>query len=115
MIKTANYYKNSKIYREGVSVSIQTFNSENKIRKLLEAIKNTKVKNLIFSSTCAVYKDGFTKVTEKTKLDPSSVYGRTKLKCEKLIKLFCKKNKINFGILRYFNVAGASASGKIYL
>lgn len=39
MIKTANYYKNSKIYREGVSVSIQTFNSENKIRKLLEAIK----------------------------------------------------------------------------
>ena len=82
-------------------------------KKILEAIKNTKVKNLIFSSTCAVYKDGFSKVTEKTKLDPSSVYGRTKLKCEKLIKIFCKKNKLNFGILRYFNVAGASNSGKI--
>ena len=39
MIKTANYYKNSKIYREGISVSIQTFNSENRIGKLLEAIK----------------------------------------------------------------------------
>ena len=24
-----------------------------------------------------------------------------------------KKNKINYGILRYFNVAGASPSGKI--
>lgn len=82
-------------------------------KKILESIKNTNVKNLIFSSTCAVYKDGFAKVTEKTKLDPSSVYGRTKLKCEKLIKIFCKKNKINFGILRYFNVAGASTSGKI--
>ena len=31
---------------------------------LLEAIKNTKVKNIIFSSTCAVYKDGITKVNE---------------------------------------------------
>ena len=80
---------------------------------LLESIKNTKVKNLIFSSTCAVYKDGFTQVTEKTKLSPSSVYGGTKLKCEKIIKNFCKKYKINFGILRYFNVAGASLSGKI--
>ncbi len=82
-------------------------------KNLLESIKNTKVKNLIFSSTCAVYKDGFTKVTEKTKLVPSSVYGDTKLKCEKIIKTFCKKYKINFGILRYFNVAGASSSGKI--
>ena len=82
-------------------------------KKLLEAIKNTKVKNLIFSSTCAVYKDGFKKVFEKTKTYPSSVYGNTKLKCEKIIKIFCKRNKLNYGILRYFNVAGASASGKI--
>ena len=82
-------------------------------KKLLEAIKNTKVKNFIFSSTCAVYKDGFTKVTEKTKLGPTSVYGKTKLRCEKLVKIFCNKNKLNFGILRYFNVAGASNSGKI--
>ena len=82
-------------------------------KKLLEAIKSTKVKNFIFSSTCAVYKDGYSKVTEKTKLDPTSVYGKTKLKCEKYIKIFCKKNNLNYGILRYFNVAGASTSGKI--
>ena len=82
-------------------------------KKLLAAIKNTKVKNFIFSSTCAVYKDGFTKVSEKTKVNPTSVYGKTKLKCEKLIKIFCKNNNLNFAILRYFNVAGASASGKI--
>ena len=81
--------------------------------KLLEAIKDTQVKNIIFSSTCAVYKDGFTQVNENTKVNPTSVYGKTKLKCEKLIKSFCKKNKLNFGILRYFNVAGASSSGKI--
>ena len=82
-------------------------------KHVLKALKKTKVKNIIFSSTCAVYKDGFSKVNEKTKLDPSSVYGKTKLKCEKMITNFCKKNKLNYGILRYFNVAGASMSGKI--
>ena len=82
-------------------------------KHLLNSIKNTKVKNIIFSSTCAVYKDGHSKVSEKTKLSPTSVYGKTKLKCEKLIKKFCTSNKINYGILRYFNVAGASLSGKI--
>ena len=82
-------------------------------QKLLQAIKKTKVKNIIFSSTCAVYKDGFTKVNENTKIKPTSVYGKTKMKCEKLIKSFCKKNNLNFGILRYFKFAGASLTGKI--
>ena len=82
-------------------------------QKLLMAMKNTNVKNIIFSSTCAVYKDGFSKVSEKTKLSPTSVYGKTKLKGEKIIQLFCKKNNLNYGILRFFNVAGASPSGKI--
>ena len=82
-------------------------------KKILEAIKTSKVRNFVFSSTCAVYQDGLSKVSERSKLKPSSVYGKTKLKGEKIIKDFCKKNKINYGILRYFNVAGASQSGKI--
>ena len=82
-------------------------------KKILEAIKTSKVRNFVFSSTCAVYQDGLSKVSERSKLKPSSVYGQTKLKGEKIIKDFCKKNKINYGILRYFNVAGASQSGKI--
>ena len=81
--------------------------------KLLKAIKNTHVKNIIFSSTCAVYKDGHKSVSEKTKLKPTSVYGKTKLRAEKILQIFCKKNKINYGILRFFNVAGSSYSGKI--
>ena len=39
MIKSIQYYKNSKIFKEGVSVSIQTFNSEKRIKRLLDAIK----------------------------------------------------------------------------
>ena len=84
-------------------------------KSLISACIGTKVKNFIFSSTAAVYKDGTYKVTEKSKVKPKSVYGKTKLKAEKLIITSSKKNKINYGILRYFNIVGSSPSGKIGL
>ena len=76
------------------------------------AIKNN-IKNFIFSSTCAVYKDGLKVVNEKSKLSPKSVYGKTKLRGERLITTLLKSKKTKFAILRYFNVAGASESKKI--
>ena len=84
-------------------------------KNLLEACKDTTVKNFIFSSTAAIYKEGQYKVSEKSKIKPKSIYGKTKIKAENLIKNFAKKNKINYGILRYFNIAGSSPSGKIGL
>ena len=84
-------------------------------KNLLEACENTGIKNLVFSSTAAVYKDGQYKVHEKSVIKPKSVYGKTKIKAEKIIKRFCKRNKINYCILRYFNIAGSSPSGKIGL
>ena len=84
-------------------------------KKLLEACKNTMVKNSIFSSTAAIYKEGQYKVSEKSIVKPKSIYGKTKIKAENLIISFANKNKINYGILRYFNIAGASSSGKIGL
>ena len=84
-------------------------------KNLLKACKNTSLKNLVFSSTAAVYKDGQYEVNEKSIIKPKSVYGKTKIKAEKIIKKFCKKNKINYCILRYFNIAGSSPSGKIGL
>ena len=84
-------------------------------KNLFKACENTGVKNLVFSSTAAVYKDGQYKVNENSVIKPKSVYGKTKIKAEKIIKQFCKKNKINYCILRYFNIAGSSPSGKIGL
>ena len=84
-------------------------------KKLLEACKNTTVKNFIFSSTAAIYKEGQYKVSESSIKKPKSVYGKTKIKAEKIITSFAKKNNINYGILRYFNIAGSSPSGKIGL
>jgi UDP-glucose 4-epimerase len=84
-------------------------------KNLLEACKDTTVKNFIFSSTAAIYKEGQYKVTEKSIIKPKSIYGKTKIKAENLIRNFAKKNKINYGILRYFNIAGSSPTGRIGL
>jgi len=71
-------------------------------KSLLNAAKDTLVKNFLFSST----------VNENSKTLPDSVYGKTKLQAENLVKKLFKKNYI---ILRYFNVVGASPSKKIGL
>lgn len=80
---------------------------------LLKACKNSFVKNLVFSSSCSVYGNAGGSVNEKQKLKPKSYYAFTKFKSENLIKKYSKINKYNYAILRYFNVAGASMSGKI--
>ncbi|MDC1124547.1 UDP-glucose 4-epimerase GalE [Pelagibacteraceae bacterium] len=83
---------------------------------LLKAAKNTTVKRFIFSSTCAVYgKLDKIKINEKDKASPLSPYGKYKLIAENKIKIFCKLNKINTVILRYFNVVGAQIKEKPYL
>ena len=80
---------------------------------LIKSIKNSNVKNFIFSSTAAVYKDGIFKVNENSETKPKSIYGKTKLEGEKIIKKNLKKNKVNYAILRFFNVCGASNTNKI--
>lgn len=68
-----------------------------------------RIENFIFSSTCAVYGDlnkNF-KVSENDFCNPISHYGKTKLICEFLIKSYADQYKFSYGILRYFNVAGA--------
>ncbi len=82
-------------------------------KNLIKACKNTDVKNIIFSSSCAVYGNVSGAVSEKKKPNPIGYYGLTKFKGEELLKKYQKKFNYNYGILRYFNVAGASHSGKI--
>ena len=80
---------------------------------LVNACKNSSVKIIIFSSSCSVYGNTKGSIGENHKLNPKSVYAQTKLESEKVLKKFSKKFKYKYGILRYFNVAGASDSGKI--
>ena len=80
---------------------------------LLLSCKNTTVKNIIFSSSCSIYGNIKGSVNERKKPNPQGYYAYTKFKGEELIKKYASKFNFNFGILRYFNVAGASPSGRI--
>ena len=80
---------------------------------LVHACKGSKVKTIIFSSSCSIYGNCKGSVSEKTKPNPQGYYAYTKFKGEEIIKKYAKKYNYQYGILRYFNVAGASSSGKI--
>jgi UDP-glucose 4-epimerase len=80
---------------------------------LLSACKNSNIKNFIFSSSCSIYGNVEGSVNERVKPNPQGYYAYTKFKGEELIKQYAKKYKFKYGILRYFNVAGASNSGLI--
>ncbi len=76
---------------------------------VLECMSEYGVPHIIFSSTAAVYSptsDGHP-VVETDVVEPESVYGRSKLIAEMLVKDFARLKKIStYTILRYFNVAG---------
>jgi len=72
--------------------------------QLLNLMKKNNIKNIIFSSTAAVYKQSSKPLKEISKLQPLSIYGKTKLVCEKNIK---KQKNIKHIILRFFNVCSA--------
>jgi UDP-glucose 4-epimerase len=77
-------------------------------RNLLEAAVKAGVKHFIFSSTAAVYgMTGLAPVVEETPLSPMSPYGRSKLMTEWMLADVAAAHPITYGVLRYFNVAGA--------
>ena len=77
---------------------------------LLEACVALGVSNFIFSSTAAVYGTPEEQpVREDSPKLPINPYGCSKLMTEQVIRDTAKAHPLNFGILRYFNVAGADA------
>lgn len=76
-------------------------------RNLLNAMRKGNVKNIIFSSSAAVYGNSSTQpLCESTELSPESVYGETKKICEESIISETMHNDIKAIILRYFNPVG---------
>ena len=82
-------------------------------RSLLEAAIASGVKNFIFSSTAAVYGDADSApLKEDNALEPLSPYGRSKLMTELMLADVAAAHPLSFGVLRYFNVAGADPQGR---
>jgi UDP-glucose 4-epimerase len=77
-------------------------------RNLIEAAVKGGVKHIIFSSTAAVYgTPGLEPVAEDSPLLPLSPYGRSKLMTEMMLADVAAAHPLSYGVLRYFNVAGA--------
>ena len=73
-------------------------------KSLLSVMKINNIKNIIFSSTAAVYKQSTKPLNEKSTINALSTYAKTKLTCEKNIQ---RQKNIKSVILRFFNVCSA--------
>ena len=76
---------------------------------LLDAMVNTNVKRIVFSSTCAIF--GLPErvpIDEATPTQPINPYGESKLGFEKILRWYGQIHGLKFVSLRYFNAAGAS-------
>lgn len=76
---------------------------------VLCAMKKYGVENIIFSSTAAVYEPTSYPIKEHYNRANNSVYGNTKIVCERMIE----DSQLNYGIFRYFNLAGCDEEADI--
>ncbi len=76
---------------------------------LLDAMIETKVNNLVFSSTAAVYGEPAKQPIEETDpTQPTNPYGETKLAFERALRWYDGAHGLKYVSLRYFNAAGAT-------
>jgi len=81
---------------------------------LAEAMVHSGVRDIVFSSTCAVYgQPDRVPVTEEESLKPESVYGASKLMAEQVLHWFGVCHGLRYVALRYFNASGAAADGTL--
>lgn len=109
------HFAGSIVVPESVIQPINYFNNNvYSVECLLKVMNEFNVKNIVFSSTAAVY--GEPKkipIMEDDIKEPINPYGESKLAAEALIRSWAKAYNGNFVIFRYFNVAGANENGQI--
>ena len=109
------HYAASCLVDESVRLPGKYFlNNVSATANLLATMDKFNIKNIIFSSTCAVYGEAkYYPIDEKHPLNPTSPYGASKKMAEEVIAWYGKLKKFNYMILRYFNVCGATDDGSI--
>lgn len=119
--KIFEYYKPTAILHFSAYKSVSESNLkpsqyyENNVlgtKNLLDVSIKHNVKKLTFSSTAAIYGDSLKMpLKENSKMLPKSVYGKTKLEMENLVKRYYGNKNSSVYIFRFFNVIGASNNG----
>ncbi len=81
---------------------------------ILNAASEAEIKNIVFSSSAAVYGEPeYLPIDEKHPANPANYYGFTKLEIERFLGWYEKLRGIRYACLRYFNAAGYDIDGKI--
>jgi UDP-glucose 4-epimerase len=88
----------SKYFRNNVTTTIN----------ILDACVNLGVKNVVFSSTAAVYDESNADIDEMSAIRPVSNYGVSKHLAEKILESYYRSFGLNVIIFRYFNASGAN-------
>ncbi len=89
-------------------------NNTAKALALIQCAVKGGVRNLIFSSTAAVYGETSSgPIGEDAPLNPISPYGRSKLMVEWILQDVSRAHDLRYVALRYFNVAGADPKGRL--
>jgi UDP-glucose 4-epimerase len=81
---------------------------------ILNAALEMGVRNIVFSSSAAVYGEPqYLPIDEKHPTNPANYYGFTKLEIERFLSWYEKLKGVHFAALRYFNAAGYDVKGRI--
>jgi UDP-glucose-4-epimerase GalE len=101
----------------GESMKVPEIYFENNVGgslSLLTAMTRAGVKNLVFSSTAAVY--GMPRefpILETFPIDPVNPYGESKVMVETMLRWFDELHGLRSVALRYFNASGADPEGRL--
>ncbi|MEG0882399.1 MAG: UDP-glucose 4-epimerase GalE [Janthinobacterium sp.] len=115
-IKSVIHFAGLKAVGESVEKPLEYYdNNVQGTLSLLDAMRRSDVKTLIFSSSATVYGDpASVPITEDFPCSATNPYGRSKLMVEEILAdLFLAEPDWNLVRLRYFNPVGAHPSGQI--
>jgi UDP-glucose 4-epimerase len=108
------HFAGSIVVPESVADPLKYYhNNTAKSRALIAAAVEAGVPHFIFSSTAATYGiPDVAAVSEDTPQRPINPYGWSKLMTEQMLADVAAAHPLNYGVLRYFNVAGADPQAR---
>jgi UDP-glucose 4-epimerase len=114
-IESVMHFAGDSLVGESVKDPLKYFNNNVKNGiQLLEIMEHFSIRNMVFSSSAAVYGEPIeVPIRETHPCQPTNPYGETKWIFERVLHAFHQTGRMNYVSLRYFNAAGADSSGQL--
>ncbi len=114
-IEAVVHFAGSALVGESATKPLRYFqNNVGATLSLLDAMSEERVKNIVFSSTCATYGlPDHALITEDQAQKPINPYGDSKLAVERVLGWMGLAGQLRWLALRYFNASGADPEGDL--